>query len=181
MRLNDLRRSCKLVLSVLVSFSISYLFLANCVFSALSGPVIPSACDTTLPNIYFVPPTPDDGITINDNYVGINVTVIDESNITAFIDWDRSLVGWWRFDNSSDLSDHSTYSNDGTNHGSDYAEYGYFGGARAFDGTDDYIDCGNSSALNIADTITIEAWLKDSPLTLGDIETITFISEAETK
>jgi hypothetical protein len=35
-----------------------------------------------------------------------------------------------------------------------------------FDGTDDYVDCGNNEALNITDAITIEAWVKDIEQTI---------------
>jgi hypothetical protein len=34
------------------------------------------------------------------------------------------------------------------------------GYALDFDGTDDFIDCGNSSSVNITDAITLEAWIK---------------------
>ena len=37
---------------------------------------------------------------------------------------------------------------------------GLDGVALAFDGTDDFIDCGNDESLNITDAITIEAWVK---------------------
>ena len=53
------------------------------------------------------------------------------------------------------LTDLTPYSNDGQNYGAtigtDYA---------TFDGTDDYVDCGNDSSLDITDAITIEAWVK---------------------
>ena len=34
-----------------------------------------------------------------------------------------------------------------------------------FDGTDDYVDCGNDASLNITDAITIEAWVKPNTIT----------------
>jgi len=37
---------------------------------------------------------------------------------------------------------------------------GKFGSAIRFEGTDDYINCGNDSSLDITDAITIEAWVK---------------------
>ena len=37
---------------------------------------------------------------------------------------------------------------------------GVFGKARDFDGTDDYIDCGSDSSLNVTDAITVEGWFK---------------------
>ena len=118
--------------------------------------------DTVDPYIAFAYPTPDDMHITYADFAYINVTVTDDSNTTSFIDWNRSLVGWWRFDNSSDLTDHSTYSNNGTNYGSTYTDNGKFGGARDF--TTDHINCGNDTSLDITDTITIEVWVKPSGL-----------------
>ncbi|MCK5334306.1 MAG: hypothetical protein KAJ24_07335, partial [Candidatus Aenigmarchaeota archaeon] len=112
------------------------------------------------PAVFFIPPTPDDGTTITETYATIKVTATDVNNITAFIDWNNSLVGWWRFNNDTDFKDYSTYSNDGTNSGSAYTTAGKFGGARAFDGADDYIDAGTATSLSITEEITIEAWIK---------------------
>ena len=39
---------------------------------------------------------------------------------------------------------------------------GQIGKALDFDGSDDYIDCGNDSSLDITDEITIEAWVKEN-------------------
>ncbi len=56
--------------------------------------------------------------------------------------------------------DFSKYGNHGTVYGaipSTSEPTGFY-----FDGTDDYIDCGNDSSLDITDAITIEAWVKSS-------------------
>ena len=37
-----------------------------------------------------------------------------------------------------------------------------YGTAMKFDGTDDYVDCGNDESLDITEAITIEAWVKTS-------------------
>jgi len=58
-----------------------------------------------------------------------------------------------------DFEDSTSNNNDGTNHGSTYNESGQIDGARDFDGTDDYVDCGNDESLDITDAITIEAWV----------------------
>ncbi|MCK5063045.1 MAG: hypothetical protein KAR23_03890, partial [Candidatus Aenigmarchaeota archaeon] len=122
--------------------------------------------DTILPDIYFVQPTPNNGNITGNNYAYINVTTNDTNNITAFIDWNNSLVGWWRFneeigENSTFFRDWSTYGNNGTN-GSNpvYTIDGKFGKALNFDGSDDYVDCGNDSSLNITGEITLEVWVK---------------------
>jgi len=111
------------------------------------------------PDILFVPITPDDGNVISNDYVYVNVTATGTSDITAFIDWNYSLVGWWRFNDSSDLLDYSSYSNDGINSGSTYTSSGKFGGARDFDGMNDYVSVADSTSLDITDAITIEAWV----------------------
>ncbi len=38
------------------------------------------------------------------------------------------------------------------------------GGCYQFDGTEDYINCGNGTTLNIANAITLEAWIKPSAI-----------------
>ncbi|MCK5062343.1 MAG: laminin G domain-containing protein, partial [Candidatus Aenigmarchaeota archaeon] len=118
--------------------------------------------DTINPDIYFVSPTPEPDEYRNEDYAYINVTSTDTNNITAFIDWNNSLVGWWRFDNSSDLSDHSTYSNDGTNAGTTYTESGKFGGARVFNGVDNSVGISHSNSLTFGAStdFSFEAWFK---------------------
>ena len=54
--------------------------------------------------------------------------------------------------------DESGYGNDGIIHGATWTT-GISGKALSFDGIDDYIDCGNDASLDIADEITIEAWM----------------------
>ena len=58
-----------------------------------------------------------------DNWVYVNVSTSDANEHSAFIDWNRSLVGWWNFENvnsSGYVFDNSTWGNDGnlTNHAS---------------------------------------------------------------
>ncbi|MCK5062372.1 MAG: discoidin domain-containing protein, partial [Candidatus Aenigmarchaeota archaeon] len=115
--------------------------------------------DTTPSDIYFVPPTPNDSTTTIEDYTYINVTVLDESNTTSFIDWNMSLVGWWPFNGETDFTDFSTYSNDGTNQGSTYRTDGKFDGARVFDGIDDYVEVQDDNSLDMTDKITIEGWI----------------------
>jgi len=77
-------------------------------------------------------------------------------------------VSYWRFDEGSGTNandENTTNNNDGTlkptgsesiwNSSSMYGDY-----ALDFDGTDDYVDCGNDMSLNPTDAITIEAWVR---------------------
>jgi hypothetical protein len=79
-------------------------------------------------------------------------------------------VAHWRFDEGegSIAYDESSNNNDGTLHLGSSGNTatstawvtGKHGSAIDFDGTDDYVDCGSDSSLNITDAITIEAWMK---------------------
>ncbi|MCK5063489.1 MAG: hypothetical protein KAR23_06175, partial [Candidatus Aenigmarchaeota archaeon] len=119
--------------------------------------------DTINPDIYFVPPTPDDGNISSNDYAYINVTATDTNNITAFIDWNYSLVGWWRFnnefgENNTFFKDWSSYGNNGTCSDSNCSIYttGKFGKALQFDGDDDHIDIGNIGT----GVKTVSFWIK---------------------
>ncbi|MCP4263487.1 MAG: LamG domain-containing protein, partial [Planctomycetes bacterium] len=71
------------------------------------------------------------------------------------------LVAHWKLDEGSGntVYDSSSYGNDGTFKGDPQWVAGYYGGALDIDGTDDNIDCGNDDSLNIADEITLSAWI----------------------
>jgi hypothetical protein len=73
---------------------------------------------------------------------------------------DPYLVGWWQFDEGSGTvaKDSSGHGNDGTLNGGPQWVPGYSGGALKFDGTDDYVDCGNDASLDLT-AWTITLWL----------------------
>lgn len=117
-----------------------------------------------IPSIYFTDPTPFDGSIIEKNYAFINTTV--SGSQTAFIDWNHSLAGWWRFnsergENESFFKDWSSWGNNGTCSGINcpVLTIGRFGKALKFDGIDDYIDAGKGAISDTNDRITIEAWI----------------------
>jgi len=74
---------------------------------------------------------------------------------------DYGLVGSWNMDEGTGTTiyDGSDEGNNGAIHGAKWGK-GKEGSALQFDGTDDYVDCGNDESLNITDAITIEAWVK---------------------
>ncbi|MBU4457072.1 MAG: hypothetical protein KKA65_06240, partial [Nanoarchaeota archaeon] len=119
--------------------------------------------DITNPDIEFVNPTSANNTKVAtfNNYNYVNVSVSDASNnYSAFIDWNRSLVGYWRFEEN--YNDSSTWDNQGTCSGTQCPNLttGIRGKAYKFDGIDDIINISNSESLNISDEITIEAWVK---------------------
>ncbi|MDD5551729.1 MAG: prepilin-type N-terminal cleavage/methylation domain-containing protein [Candidatus Pacebacteria bacterium] len=71
----------------------------------------------------------------------------------------NELVGEWTFDEEANPGkDSSEEGNNGTVNGATWTEDGKVRGALDFDGTDDYVDCGNKDSLNIKDQ-TLSAWI----------------------
>ncbi|MCZ7359863.1 MAG: LamG domain-containing protein [Candidatus Methanoperedens sp.] len=121
------------------------------------------------PWISFFDPTPDDGATITQNFVNINTTITDPSETTAFIDWNRSLVGWWKFngeegENSAFFRDWSSWGNNATCSGINCpgATTGKFGNALSFDGINDRISNSSSTVLNFTNNVdySVSAWMQ---------------------
>lgn len=62
--------------------------------------------DIDAPDIGFITPTPENGSTTANNWISVNVYATepniipsdDYGNISTFIDFDNSLVGWWRME-----------------------------------------------------------------------------------
>jgi len=75
---------------------------------------------------------------------------------------DPNLVGWWKFDEGtgSTALDWSGHGNHGTINGDPQSVAGYDGDALEFDGSGDYVNCGNGPSLQIQDAITIAFWFK---------------------
>ncbi|MFC1636580.1 C25 family cysteine peptidase, partial [Planctomycetota bacterium] len=73
-----------------------------------------------------------------------------------------NLVGWWKFDEMSGSTtvDSSGNGNHGTLVGAPEWVAGVTGGALYFDGSGDYVDCGNGSTLNITEEITVACSFK---------------------
>ena len=80
-----------------------------------------------------------------------------------------SVVSKWNFDEATGTTTHDKWEgNDGIFGGgtSDYypawrsGEDCISGSCLEFDGTDDYVDCGNSSTLDVTEELTVETWVK---------------------
>ena len=93
-----------------------------------------------------------------------NPNATDWSNATGV--WDDDYKAVWHLlgDGTTSLPDATSNSNTGTKTaaGEPANTAGPIDGAQVFDGTDDYVDCGNDASLNITDAITVEAWVKRS-------------------
>ncbi|MCK4429393.1 MAG: LamG domain-containing protein, partial [Candidatus Aenigmarchaeota archaeon] len=69
--------------------------------------------------------------------------------------------GIWSGNSDSTAVDISKYGNNGTFHAdATWTTSGKYGRGVTFDGSGDYMDCGNDPSLNITEEITIEMWVK---------------------
>ena len=82
--------------------------------------------------------------------------------------WDANFKGVWHLKEdptgtAPQMKDSTTNSNHGTAKGSPVSgdqQSGKINGALRFNGTNDWVDCGNASSLQITGALTIEAWTK---------------------
>jgi len=108
--------------------------------------------------------TPPNNNQTTNTYAYINVSTADTNNISSFIDWDNSLVGYWNFEhtNSTHVFDNSTHGNNGTFNGGlstsdiNAGKYGY---ALEFDGIDDYVDLPKDGMTAGRSEVTLEFWI----------------------
>ena len=110
-----------------------------------------------------------------------DVKIYDYARTQAQVAWDYNKgkpVGWWKMDEatsgsavgSDNIKDSSGQGNHGSGSGTNIAwTTGRYGGALTFNGTDDYVDCGSGSSLNINNNFSIETWVKTSQNTPGAI------------
>ncbi|MFC1742335.1 LamG domain-containing protein, partial [Nanoarchaeota archaeon] len=119
--------------------------------------------DITKPGIEFVDPTFENNewntTYFDDMYV--NVSTTDTNNHSVIVDWNRSLIGWWRMEqgNGTYFEDSSTYGHPGTCAGEHCPEVwtGARGKAYNFDGVDDAV---NISYVYGGGDVTVAAWFK---------------------
>lgn len=124
------------------------------------------AVSNTNPIISFIDPTPENASINVTESILVNTSIQDSitDNLTSLINWNNSLVGWWRMNENYGevlVQDISGFSNNGTWNGNstNNVTSGRFGNALLFDGVNDYVSISNADNLNISSAITIEAWI----------------------
>ena len=139
----------------------------------------PIATDTTKPTITWRLPTPDPDSIIKNSYVHLNASVEDESNTSAFFDWDDSLRAYWSFEyyNSSGIFDNSSFNNFArfrSGMPTSNIQGGKFGNSLFFDVNDgnpvNYsIHAWPDQSLNISGPVSISLWVYPDTLSAGDL------------
>ncbi|MBI3638335.1 LamG domain-containing protein [Candidatus Wolfebacteria bacterium] len=101
---------------------------------------------------------------------GPDVGIYEIGSDLNLANFQRGLVGYWKFDESSGtLYDSSGRGNNGTQSGSViYGAAGKISSALSFDRSDDYIDIGSDSSLNLS-IFSYSFWMKPSYLVQGSI------------
>ena len=126
------------------------------------------------PQISFVNPTPVNNTLLTTGNVSINITANDTgSHHSVFVDINRSLVGWWRFNNesgetSSKFIDWSSWGRNATCSGGSCPvvnQSGKLGGALTFDGANDYLSV--SAVTGLTSIQTKAAWVRFSYCAAG--------------
>jgi hypothetical protein len=94
------------------------------------------------PWIWFVGPTPDNGSSQSEDYAYVNYSVDDrnEGGVYSFVNWNGSLIGWWRMDSNSSVGENGTHvydwsgsGNNGSAVNASFDSEGSFGGMVSFD------------------------------------------------
>jgi len=121
---------------------------------------LPLWAEVTEPNYPELPPLERD----TTYYWRVDAIQPNGSVVTGTI-WSFNtggLVGWWQLDDGSGnvVADSSSNSLNGTLAGNPTWADGKLGGALAFDGDGDYVTLGNDARFNIANQITVAAWIK---------------------
>src|SRR3989338_313234 len=123
--------------------------------------------DIVFPVINFTNPTPANGSTLSGNSVFVNVSASDDSYISSFIDFDNSLVSWWRMDDlnsSGGVVDYMGRDNGTVAGNAVRTENGKMGKAFSFDGNGDYVDAG-TNPLTGTTPFTLSAWINTNTVT----------------
>src|SRR3989338_207473 len=121
--------------------------------------------DTLYPVVSFAEPTPLNNTYRDVNWAYINISTNETNAHSVVLDWNSSIIGWWRFDdrNSTAIFDYlnrynATLGNWTLGTGPTYTSLGKFGGAMSFDGINNSINIGNIT--HAKEMRTISFWAK---------------------
>jgi len=120
------------------------------------------------PVVEFVFSTPDNNTWTNGTRSYFNVSVNDledQNNISSFVDWNNSLLAWYRFAESGGnfVNDSSSHGNDGVLYGNPLRVLGVLGKGLDFDGVNDYVNVSSFSDNPGMSSYTVDFWLRRPP------------------
>ncbi|RLI95835.1 MAG: hypothetical protein DRO99_05315, partial [Candidatus Aenigmatarchaeota archaeon] len=109
--------------------------------------------DATIPDVYFTSPTPENG-TYEQNYIYVNLSTSDTHDHYSFVDFNRSLIGWWRFE---DAANDELKLHNGSVTSATQTENGSFGKAYSFEQANIAV-----SGLNLPSppNLTVNLWVR---------------------
>ncbi|MBT7237841.1 hypothetical protein HN865_03210 [Candidatus Woesearchaeota archaeon] len=121
--------------------------------------------DTLIPNVTWEDPTPSAGDTIAIDNVYLNTTITDDSNTSAFFDWNNSLVSYWSFENynSSGIYDNSSHSHFGifsSDLSSSNIVSGKYGNALSFNGVNTSLEVLDTDDIDLGVNYSFSFWIK---------------------
>jgi hypothetical protein len=99
----------------------------------------------------------------------LDVSLASEFRASVAIDWDRSLLGWWRFSSAQDPGvDLSSWDNEMSLKGDAKLAPGWFGNGVALGGDGDFVTTGD---IEIAEngTATVEGWYRFRSTAMGNL------------
>lgn len=118
------------------------------------------------PRVNFEDPTPVNGANLTSGNVDINVSVKSYTNVSTFIDFENSLVGYWNFEDSigTTIFDRSSFSQNAIlNFDSHVSNTSMIrGNYSVLDGNKDYISIGDFAQYEGMNELTISMWVNPS-------------------
>lgn len=136
--------------------------------------------DIIVPNISFENPTPANASSQTNTDIYVNVSSSDANDISTFIDFDDSLLAWWRMDEASSTEVYDYFGNynctlNGT--AKTDSDSGYFGNGTWFDGDSDYVNCGDVLPIDVGN-FSYGGWFRRNDDGVGESQSIISKSEA---
>jgi hypothetical protein len=104
--------------------------------------------------------------TTSDYYVNISVNITSSEDVSSFIDFNNSLVGYWNFEhmNNTHIFDNSTYNNNAKmiNRFQNNNTTGVYGQGFYFNGSGGgQLNISHAKEFNLTSELTIELWFKE--------------------
>lgn len=104
--------------------------------------------------------------TTNSATISIGTTITSGEH-SIVLDWDHSLVGWWRFNSVGDTASHSSNNINVVNNGATWVSTGKYAGAYSFNGSSNYLDLGIPVSAQSQNNLTLSAWIKTTDVSGG--------------